>query len=118
MVDATPLSIEELGSIRSKIAPLSIEESIHLLSKIARHGDAVVISDELFERLIASCEQSFVRPMSIAPTDGRKVLLEWPFWSKDYVIGSYTNNGWWSDCVLTGDGPGPTGWIPLPKAAT
>lgn len=46
---------------------------------------------------------------------GTPVLLYWPYWSFQPVIGHYTNQHWYSDSALSDDGPGPTHWMPLPE---
>lgn len=45
------------------------------------------------------------------------VLLYWPYWSTEPVIGQYVGSTWWTERWLGDDemDPGPTHWMPLPE---
>ena len=48
--------------------------------------------------------------------DQEAVLLFWPYWSQEPVIGFLVNGVWWAERWLGDDAedPGPTHWMPLP----
>lgn len=59
-----------------------------------------------------------------APKDGTAVLLWWPYWRKEPVIGRYQKGEWQSEVKLWDYGTGapedvdeasPQGWQPLPS---
>ena len=55
-------------------------------------------------------------PIETAPRDGQRVFVYWPHWYSTPIIASCLGDyeTWLSEMVLTGDGPGPTHWFPLP----
>ena len=53
--------------------PLTVEELDNVRLKIAFHGHAVMISEELLDRLIAAARASIPRPIAEAPMDGTVV---------------------------------------------
>lgn len=57
------------------------------------------------------------QPISTWPVgDPNSVLLYWPYWSEEPVIGQHVDGIWWTDKWLGEDAedPGPTHWMPLP----
>lgn len=55
--------------------------------------------------------------METAPTDGRSVLLWWPYWSaRRPLVGWWQVNGGWqaNELVLEGPSEPPTHWMPVP----
>ena len=48
--------------------------------------------------------------------DPNPVLLFWPYWTQEPVIGRLVNGIWWTEQWLGDDAKdhGPTHWMPLP----
>ncbi len=67
-----------------------------------------------------TCEHRWL-DIELAPKDGTKVLLWWPYWRKHPVIGYYRNGIWDTEAKLIEYGQGapdndedPKLWMPLP----
>ena len=82
-----------------------------VFGKLMPNGDPDLVHRdvELIERIPREGEW---QPIETAPKDGTRMLMFWPYWRSDPVIGQWDGE-WYSECQLA-DGPGPTHWMPLP----
>jgi hypothetical protein len=54
------------------------------------------------------------QPIETAPKNRVEVLLYWPYWHLLPMIGYWKLGLWRAEHAISGDGPGPTHWMPLP----
>jgi len=80
---------------------------------------AVDIMEDLLKALrAASGGAQGWQPIATAPKDGTPVLLWWPHWSRQAIVGWVDKFGRWASEIALSEGTDPTHWMPLPVPPT
>lgn len=105
------LRVGDLNEAILRYQHAGLQPSPEWLEERIRHLTWLASRDSVAQR-----EGSW-QPIATAPKEEIPVLLWWPYWSHEPVIGEWDKRceQWESTASLSSDGPGPTHWQPLPS---